>query len=62
MKVTANKDVFFPKLKWGISKGEVKELPDEKSAQDIILSHNAIRPVSKSNQPKEDAPKTAFKN
>lgn len=40
--VTSKKNVFFPKLNWGINAGETRELPAEKEAQKIILAHNAI--------------------
>ena len=37
MKVKATKATSFPKLKWAISEGETKDLPQETEAQDRIL-------------------------
>lgn len=45
MKVTSNKSVSFPKLNWGISKGEERELPEDKEAQARILSEDGIQEV-----------------
>ena len=42
MKVTSSKDVVFPKLKFGIRAGEVKELPEDKEAQARILAEPEI--------------------
>jgi hypothetical protein len=45
MKVTSSKSISFPKLKWGITAGEVKELPDDKEAQKRILMEPEITKV-----------------
>jgi hypothetical protein len=42
MQVTAKKSVSFPKLHWGITAGQVRDLPEDKDAQQQILAHNAI--------------------
>ena len=42
MKVISTKSISFPKLKWGISQGEVKELPEDKEAQERILQEIEI--------------------
>ena len=58
-KVTSEKSVSFPKLGWGISTGEVKELPvfegkdgekKTKEAEERILAESGIKEV-KNNQP-----------
>ena len=48
MKVTSKKTISFSKLNWGINKGEERELPEDKEAQEIILAHKAISEVGKS--------------
>ena len=57
MKVTSTKSISFPKLNWGISAGETKDLPENKEAQDRILQETEITKVeSKINnqsQPKD---------
>jgi hypothetical protein len=40
--VTSRKSVDFPKLNWGITAGETRELPEDKKAQAVILAHPAI--------------------
>lgn len=45
IKVTSTKSISFPKLKWGISAGETKELPNEKEAQERILQEIEITKV-----------------
>jgi hypothetical protein len=45
MQVTSLKSIAFPKLRWGISAGEVKELPKDKAAQDRILAEHGISVV-----------------
>lgn len=50
MKVTSTKSVSFPKFDWGITAGEIRDLPEDKDAQDVILAHPAIT--------KADAPKS----
>lgn len=45
-KVTSKKSISFPKLNWGINTGETRELPDEKYAQERILSEVCITPIS----------------
>lgn len=47
-KVTSKRTLNFPKLGWGIEKGEEKELPKEKDAQEAVLAHWAISEVGKS--------------
>lgn len=42
MKVTSTKSISFPKLGWGISAGETKELPTGKEAQERILMEQEI--------------------
>lgn len=54
MKVTSNKSVHFPKLKWGINKGQERELPSDKDAQKQILAHNAISEVGSKTTKKVD--------
>lgn len=43
--VTSTKNVHFPKLNWGIKKGDERELPDGKEAQDAILASPYISVV-----------------
>ena len=45
MKVTSTKNISFPKLNWGINKGEVRELPEEKDVAEIILANPVISEV-----------------
>lgn len=52
MKVTSRKSITFPSLKWGINKGEVRELPEDKKAQEAILAHSAISEAEKKTTPK----------
>lgn len=55
MKATSNKSISFPKLNWGISAGETRELPADKEAQARILSEDGIVEVGAIiNKPKED--------
>lgn len=42
MKVTSKESIHFPSLNWGINAGEIKELPADKEAQAVILSHPSI--------------------
>lgn len=42
MKVTSKKELYFPKFNFGIKKGEVRDLPEDKEAQKVILAHNSI--------------------
>lgn len=44
-KVTSIRTLTFPKLKWSIEKGEEKELPEGKEAQEAVLAHFAISEV-----------------
>ena len=53
MKVISTKSVSFPKLDWGITKGDIRELPADKDAQKVILAHPAISEV-KETKSKED--------
>jgi hypothetical protein len=45
MKVTSSKSLRFVKLGWGITAGEVKELPEDKEAQKRILAEPEISEV-----------------
>lgn len=45
MKVTSSKSIRFPKLNWGISSGEVRELPEDKEAQARIMQEPEITMV-----------------
>jgi hypothetical protein len=45
MKVTSKRSISFPKLNWGISAGQTKELPEDKEAQKRILSEHGIEVV-----------------
>lgn len=42
MKVTSTKSVSFPQFAWGITKGDVRELPTDEQAKQVILAHKAI--------------------
>lgn len=42
IEVTSFRTVEFPKLNFSIRKGETKELPKDKEAQDVILAHPHI--------------------
>ena len=42
MKVTSSKSIRFPKLNWGISAGEMRELPEDKEAQARIMQEQEI--------------------
>ena len=46
MKVTSNKTIDFPSLGWGITKGETKDLPEEKEAGEVILQNPNIQEAS----------------
>jgi hypothetical protein len=45
MQVTAKTSVDFPKLGWGINAGDVRELPEDKDAQAVILAEPTISEV-----------------
>ena len=45
MHVTAINSVDFPELHFGINAGEVRELPEDKDAQAVILAHPDIKKV-----------------
>lgn len=45
MQVTSTKSISFPKLGWGISAGETRELPNDKSVQARILAEPEITEV-----------------
>ena len=45
MKVISTKSISFPKLGWGISAGEEKDLPEGKEAQERILLEPEISVV-----------------
>jgi hypothetical protein len=42
MKVTSTRSVDFPSLGWGITAGDVRELPADKEVQKVILAHRSI--------------------
>jgi hypothetical protein len=48
MKVTSKKSISFPKLGWGITAGEIRELPEDKEAQERILAEPDIKEVKES--------------
>jgi hypothetical protein len=48
MKVTADRSVEFPKLGFAISAGEIKDLPENKDAQTVILAHRSISKIKES--------------
>jgi hypothetical protein len=45
MLVTSKKSISFPKLHWGISAGEQKELPEDEGARERILQEPEITQV-----------------
>lgn len=57
-KVTSRKSISFPSLGWSIKRGESKELPKDKQAQDAILAHRCIsaegKGSSKKSEPSEE--------
>ena len=53
-KVTSTKSISFPKLGWGISAGEIKELPEGKEVQERILSEVEIKSVDSKINSKSD--------
>lgn len=55
MQVTSTKSITFPKLNWGISAGETKELPKDKAAQDRILAEDGITAVNGKEKERADA-------
>ena len=54
MQVTATKSLSFPKLQWGISVGDVRELPEGKAAQARILAEPEISEVRTTEAKKGD--------
>ena len=44
-KVTSKKSISCPKLNWGITAGEIRELPEDKDAQKRILAEPEIEEV-----------------
>jgi hypothetical protein len=56
MQVTATKSVSFPTLNWGINAGDTRDLPSDKGAQELILSHSAIKEVKKDTSIKKNHP------
>lgn len=54
-KITSTETVEWPKLGFSIRAGEEKDLPADKDAQKIILSHNAISEVGKAPAPKVES-------
>ena len=45
MKVTSTKSISFPGLNWGITAGDVRELPDDKEAVARIMQEPEISEV-----------------
>lgn len=58
-KVTSTKTITFPKFRWGINKGEERELPEDKEAQEAILANPVIKEIGgeKKEEPKKEEPK-----
>jgi hypothetical protein len=54
MQVTATFSVDFPELNWGINAGEVRELPEDKDAQALILAHPDIKEVKPKKEGKKE--------
>jgi hypothetical protein len=53
MKATSTDTISFPALNWGINAGEVRDLPSDKDAQAIILSHPSISLVGQKEKPEQ---------
>lgn len=45
MKVTSTKSISFPGLNWGITAGDVRELPDDQEASARIMQEPEISEV-----------------
>jgi len=54
MQVTSKKSIRFGKLNWGISAGQIRDLPEDKEAQKRILSEPDITPVDIKNKSQKD--------
>lgn len=54
MQVTSRTSVDFPKLKWGINAGEIRDLPDDKDAQAAILVTPGITEVKPKKEVKKE--------
>ena len=54
MQVTSRKTIVFPKLKWGINKGEVRELPEDEKSAKFILDHPVISKVEDKSKSKDE--------
>ena len=50
MKITSNKTIDFPSLGFGIRKGETKDAPKDKKAQEAVLSNRHISEVKAENK------------
>ena len=50
MKITSRKNVDFPKLGFSIKKGETKDAPKDKKAQEAVLSSRFISEVGKTDK------------
>jgi len=50
MKITSRKTIDFPSLGFGIKKGEVKDAPKDKKAQEAVLSNRHISEAKKSSE------------
>jgi hypothetical protein len=52
VKVKSTTAITFPKLGWAIGAGEIKELPEDKAAQERILREPEITLVDEENNEK----------
>jgi len=50
MKITSRKDVSFPKLGFSIKRGETKDAPKDKKAQEAVLSNRYISEIGKADK------------
>lgn len=61
-KVTSTKSISFPKLNWGITAGEVRELPEDKDAQERIMQEPEITIVTGKVEPIKNNPSDKDQN
>jgi len=61
MKVTSTKSISFPPFDWGISAGEIKELPDNEEAVARILSEPEIVLLEPADPPKGETANKVIK-
>lgn len=52
MKITSRKNISFPKIGFAIKRGETKEAPKDKKAQEVVLSSRFISEVKKTDSKK----------